>query len=66
MDTTIPHYPEEDGQDIALDFLRHLSKGTLNAVPILGPFFAEAIDFCYRRPIEKRRDEWFGQLLTIH
>jgi hypothetical protein len=59
MSKRLPVYPEEEGQEKALEFLKAVAKVTSG---VLSPVFPELIEFCFRRPVEKRRDEWFNQL----
>jgi hypothetical protein len=58
----LPEFPTDGGEDKALNFLKSLAKATTGSVPVLGPFLSEAIEFCYIRPIEKRRIDWFEEL----
>ncbi len=60
--SNLPPYPTEDGEDKALEFLKHLVKATSGAVPVVNSYISEAIDFCFVLPIEKRRTEWFQDL----
>ena len=60
--TRLPEFPTDGGQDKALDFLIRLLKASSGSVPVLGPYLSETIEFCYIRPIEKRRTEWFQEL----
>ncbi len=59
MTKRLSDYPEEDGQDRALDFLRAITKATFG---VLSPIFPEIIEFLFRKPIELRRNDWFIDL----
>lgn len=58
----LPEFPREGEEDKSFDLLKRLTRATSGTVPVLGPFLSEVIDFCFVRPIEKRREEWFAEL----
>ena len=59
---TFPDYPE-DSRDKALEVLKSIAKVSSGAVPVVGPFFSEAIELLYKIPLDKRRQDWFDQLV---
>ena len=59
MSKRIADYPEEDSQEKALEFLKAVAKITAG---VLSPVIPEVIEFCFRRPVERRRNEWLVEL----
>ena len=63
MNTKLTNYPEEEGDERAVEILKGLAKAVVGSSVPLGSFITEALELFYKRPIEKRRENWMEELV---